>query len=204
MALPQGREGNFNPTSPRSSSGVADSFKGTPDTRLTTFSPEEGSARSAKVTGSLTLINRDAPQTSYPVSSPGSRGIPNYHHGSLHLERDPFVTSSDPSGKAPQKLSPTASSFFPLHTQLTPHAPIADFQPTTREGPRDSTLFYLQPLTRPSPGDDQDLGYIHPLLSTDTGLSRCLIISRLGGGTVGEADVVNYISVNISLSHKQD
>ena len=194
MALPQGREGNFNPTSPHSSSGVADSFKGTPDTRLTAFSPEDGSARSAKATGSLTLVNHDIAQTSYPVPSPGSRG-PKYYHHNLQLERDPFVTSSDPSGKTAQKLSPTASSFFPLHTQLATHVPVSELD--TRGKPRESALFYLPPSTRASTVEDQNQGYVHPLLSTDTGLSRCLIVSRLDGGALGETEVKNYISVGI-------
>ena len=101
-----------------------------------------------------------------------------------------------------QKLSPTASSFFPLHAQPPTHAPTSDLDLLRREKSRESTLFYFQPSTHTPAGDDQNLGYIHPLLSTDTGLSRCLIISRLGGGTVGEADVENYISVNVTISYK--
>ena len=202
MALPQGREGNFNPASPHSSSGVADSFKGTPDTRLTAFSPEDGSARSAKATGSLTLVSHDIAQSSHPVSSPGSRGLSKYYHRNLQLERDPFVTSSDPSGKTAQRLSPTASSFFPLHTQLATHVPISEFD--TRGKPRESALFYLPPSTHTPTGEDQNPGYVHPLLSTDTGLSRCLIVSRLGGGALGETEVKNYITVGISNAVDSD
>lgn len=197
MALPQSREGNFNPTSPHSSSGAADSFKGTPDTRLTAFSPEDGSVRSAKVTGSLGLITREALQTKYPVSSPSSLDLSKkFYRSDLQLERDPFITVTGSSEKANQKLSPTASSFFPLQSQLLPRVSVSELD-LSKEKTREPNYMYPLASSRSLPTEDQDLCYVHPHLSTDSGLSRCLVISRIGGGRLGEVDIEKYISVII-------
>ena len=72
--------------SPHSSSGLAGSSEGTPDTRFTAFSPED--ARPVK-TASLTIT---------PLTT---------------TQADPFVTSSA-KVKAEQKLSATASDFKPF------------------------------------------------------------------------------------------
>ncbi|RDA90348.1 hypothetical protein CP533_4465 [Ophiocordyceps camponoti-saundersi (nom. inval.)] len=74
-----------NPSSPRSSSGGADSLKGTPDTRLTTFSPDNGPSKH------LQGLTRSFPATS--------------------LDKDPFVT---PSHRLRTRLSPTALAFSPF------------------------------------------------------------------------------------------
>lgn len=198
MSLSQSREGNFNPASPHSSSGIADSFKGTPDTRLTAFSPEDGSARSAKVPGSLNLISREAVQAKYPVSSPSSLDLSKkFYQSDLQLERDPFITTSGPAEKTVQKLSPTASTFFPLQTQLAPRLPISTSEPDnlTKEKLREVNYGYHHAPHYGQAAEEQDLGYVHSLLSTDTGLSRCLVISRPGGG-LRECDIERYITVN--------
>ncbi len=194
MALSQSREGNFNPTSPHSSSGVADSFKGTPDTRLTAFSPEDGSARSAKMTGSLSLISREAAQTKYPVSSPSSLDLSKkFYRSDLQLERDPFITAPGPTGKAAQKLSPTASAFFPLQNHPVSHDFPSEYHFPTKEKFREPLI-----SSRSLTVGDQDPCYVHSLLSTDTGLSRCLVISRSDGGGLGELEIDKYISVSIA------
>ncbi|RCI10754.1 hypothetical protein L249_5365 [Ophiocordyceps polyrhachis-furcata BCC 54312] len=74
-----------NPSSPRSSSGGADSLKGTPDTRLTTFSPDNGSSK-----------HPQGLPRSFPATS---------------LDKDPFVT---PSHRLGTRLSPTALAFSPF------------------------------------------------------------------------------------------
>jgi hypothetical protein len=98
-------ENPFNPSSPRSSSGGADSFKGTPDTRLTTFSPE------AIPLGSKLALK----SASSPVSGTPSVQLP--VHASLDIcntDKDPFVT---PTHDVPlSRLSPTASTFSPFAT----------------------------------------------------------------------------------------
>lgn len=112
--MAQAREKAFNPPSPHSSTGGADSYKqeGTPDTRLTAFSPDESSVRSARL---IKPVGLGAPE---PVSLQFPAG---YNHGydstSVMIENDPFV-SSTPSGKPDQKLSATASTFHPFSTSL--------------------------------------------------------------------------------------
>ncbi|KAL9473718.1 hypothetical protein ACSS6W_008098 [Trichoderma asperelloides] len=93
---------NDNPSSPRSSSGGADSFKGTPDTRLTSMSPDDGS-KSASL---LKSFARSATTTS-PARLPTSsfRGVIS------HMDKDPFITSMH---GVSTRLSPTASTFSPF------------------------------------------------------------------------------------------
>ncbi|KAK2023838.1 RNA recognition domain-containing protein 2 [Colletotrichum zoysiae] len=96
--------GMFNPSSPHSSIGGAESFKGTPDTRLTAFSPEGGSARSSRL---LKSTSQDSPETTpsrYSTSAFGSV--------TSSAEKDPFTAVKSNSGH--QKLSPTASTFQPF------------------------------------------------------------------------------------------
>lgn len=109
LTMSQPRDQSFNPPSPRSSSGGAESFKGTPETRLTAFSPDDGSIKSTKL---LEGMNRSAsanPPVRLPVNS--SRG------GVSHFEKDPFVTPTHGPGA---KLSPTASAFSPFSANHCP------------------------------------------------------------------------------------
>lgn len=101
--MAQARDSHFNPSSPRSSSGGADSFKGTPDTRLTAFSPEDGSAKSSKLLKDLARSASATPPVRLPVNS--SRG------SISNLDKDPFVT---PTHGQATRLSPTASTFRPF------------------------------------------------------------------------------------------
>lgn len=101
--MSQTRDSHFNPPSPRSSSGGANSFKGTPDTRLTAFSPEDGSAKSSKLLKDLARSASATPPVRLPVNS--SRGAIS------HLDKDPFVTPTHGQGT---RLSPTASAFLPF------------------------------------------------------------------------------------------
>lgn len=91
-----------NPSSPRSSSGGADSFKGTPDTRLTSLTPDEGSQSSL-----LKSFARSAAAT----TSPGRLSAGSFRNAVSHLDKDPFITSIQGVGT---RLSPTASAFSPF------------------------------------------------------------------------------------------
>ncbi|RFU74171.1 meiosis mei2 [Trichoderma arundinaceum] len=93
---------NDNPSSPRSSIGGADSFKGTPDTRLTSMTPDGGSKSSSL----LKSFARSAPTTSPARLPTGS-----FRSAVSHLDKDPFITSIHGVGT---RLSPTASAFSPF------------------------------------------------------------------------------------------
>lgn len=107
--MAQSRENPFHSSSPRSSSGGADSFKGTPDTRLTTFSPDDSSAKSAQL---LRGATRSASATPVKLS------MSNFPGSTLSLDKDPFTTPGRGKG-----LSPTASTFQPFtpSSQIAPH-----------------------------------------------------------------------------------
>ncbi|KAK1979498.1 RNA recognition domain-containing protein 2 [Colletotrichum cereale] len=96
--------GMFNPSSPHSSIGGAESFKGTPDTRLTAFSPEGGSARSSRL---LKSTSQDSPET-----TPSRYSASAFSSVTSSAERDPFIAAK--SSSSHQKLSPTASTFRPF------------------------------------------------------------------------------------------
>jgi hypothetical protein len=93
---------NDNPSSPRSSSGGADSFKGTPDTRLTSMTPDDGSQSSSL----LKSFARSAAAAS-PARLPAS----SFRSAVSHLDKDPFITSLHGVNT---RLSPTASTFNPF------------------------------------------------------------------------------------------
>ena len=98
--MAQSRETPFSPSSPHSSSGGADSFKGTPDTRVTAFSPDGDSTKSA---GLLKGATRSASAT------PVRFHMSSYRSSLTTLGKDPFVTPGRGKG-----LSPTASTFKPF------------------------------------------------------------------------------------------
>lgn len=105
------RDNPFNPSSPHSSTGGGDSFKGTPETRLTAFSPDESSAKSSKLLSSFTRSTSVTPLVKLPINS--HRGAPS------DLDKDPFVSSANGT-----TLSPTASTFKPVENLLeypSPH-----------------------------------------------------------------------------------
>jgi len=179
--MAQLRESAFQQSSPVSSKGGADSYKheGTPDTRLTAFSPDESSAKSAKLAKPMTLGVSDPQLTRFSVQPAGSfRGTQG-----LNLEKDPFVSPAT-TAKTGRKLSATALAFRPFSTT-----------PVVAHGSGDSTP--------PAPQDETGLGdaydAIQPssLPSTDRGLSRCLVISAPSQALTA-TDVENYLAVRIS------
>ncbi|KAK1484051.1 RNA recognition domain-containing protein 2 [Colletotrichum cuscutae] len=105
----------FNPSSPHSSVGAADSFKGTPDTRLTAFSPEESATRSSRLLKSIVQASPETTPSRFPSSAFGNV--------LSSAEKDPFITTS--SNTCHQKLSPTASTFQPFSSPLDKNAEFA-------------------------------------------------------------------------------
>jgi len=210
--IDQGRESRLRTSSPHSSSGVTDSFNGTPNTRMTSFSPSNTMPRSAKVSVPLSIITRGTTPVKFAMALNES----NAQHednktnpfGNVHTFlnlKDPFVSSS--TSKAMPKLSPTASSFFPNHAAAT------NPQDSDRHEGHDPTTFKHCPVARhdaqagpakqdlqtseaPSQQIDE---YIHSYLSTESGLSRCFVVSKQGA-TVKAAEVQAYIVVSRTLA----
>ncbi|KAG5931745.1 hypothetical protein E4U53_001634 [Claviceps sorghi] len=92
-----------NSSSPHSSTGVEESIRGTPDTRITSMSQEGPKSQSRKTVRVL------------PVAATGDvsalSALDRQYNASLGHERDPFLTSHHIQRT---KLSPTASSFNPF------------------------------------------------------------------------------------------
>lgn len=93
------RDLGFSPPSPRSSSGGVDSFKGTPDTRLTAYSQDDASSKSSmpKDLGSSSTSSIHLPAHTFAAGP--------------YPEKDPFMTSQS---NLVSRLSPTASIFNPF------------------------------------------------------------------------------------------
>ena len=111
--MSQPRETGYNPSSPHSSTGHADSYKneGTPDTRFTAFSPDDGSAKSSKYHSSLSLTSSDVQSTRFP-----GQPTTGFRPSMTHTDKDPFTasTTSQLATKRNQRLSPLASDFQPF------------------------------------------------------------------------------------------
>lgn len=198
MNVHQAREGHFNPASPHSSSGAADSFKGTPDTRLTTFSPEDGSARSTRAPGSLNANIREAGPIKYGMNAPQSLDRPSVlYRGSLHLDKDPFVGPADTSFKARQKLSPTASVFSPLPSALRARGSASEPKRVDAFS-ENLSQHYAQASRLSSPAANAShSNFVHDKLSTEAGISRCLVISTNTGSRLTGTEVELYLSVRV-------
>lgn len=169
--MAQPREGSFHPSSPHSSSGGAESFKGTPDTRLTAFSPDENSAKSSKFIRNIGIVGHDTTPVRFPVSS--------YRGTASQVDKDPFLTAPVPSAlstRPSQKLSPTASAFQPF--LLT----------TTAVQARDATA-------KDYGHGEQALNEVSSDLSTDMGLSRCLVMDS-ASRKLSASDLEVYLSVS--------
>lgn len=133
MVQPQ--EMAFHPSSPPSEGG-ADSYKheGTPDTRLTTFSPLEDSTKSSRLLPTLTLSTGKVAAHSIKFDFPSSihHAASNDSLASSVPEQDPFICSTPE--KRQMKLSATASSFQPL--LATPCSPLVANGTNTLSTPR--------------------------------------------------------------------
>lgn len=179
--MSQARETSFNPPSPHSSSGGADSYnhEGTPDTRLTAFSPEDNSARSNKL---LKTAGLDASSDSRSVHFTAVKSSEGYSTASGGTERDPFV-SGNPVAKTEQKLSPTASAFRPVTIPLVAHGSL-----------NGSSGYSIGPLM-----DPQTPNVIPSTeFSTELNISRYLLFSSPSRSlTTGEVE--DYFTVNQPL-----
>ncbi|KAL8371548.1 hypothetical protein RB595_001370 [Gaeumannomyces hyphopodioides] len=182
MAQTQPREGSLNPPSPHSSVGGADSYKheGTPDTRLTAFSPEENSAKSAKLIRITTSSPSDGNQAIYTAQQPSASP---YRNALTQLEKDPFVSTNTPVRKQEQKLSATASAFRPFAAPLA-----AQGSPGSTVGTASKT---------PSRANPQHVLSVSPILSTDLHYSRCLVFSS-------PTQPVNLADVELLLSRLEE
>lgn len=164
--------------SPISSKGGADSYnyEGTPETRITAFSPEEHSARSAKfMTGANNV----------PVSDPQPNRFTVKPHivfdgYQTHTKHDPFVTSTEQGvPKIGRKLSATATDFQPFSTRSD----------TLSIGSRD-TFDDNRSQTLPN---NPDLTGCNA--STELGLSRCLFVTQNEySRNVSELSVGTYLA----------
>lgn len=106
----------FHPSSPPSEGG-ADSYnhEGTPDTRLTAFSPLEDSSKSSRLLSTVNLSGSKA--NAEPIKFQVPTGFhqitsPNSYSPDSQEDKDPFISSTH--SKPQTKLSATASAFRPL------------------------------------------------------------------------------------------
>jgi hypothetical protein len=107
--MAQLREAGHNVMSPHSSSGAPESCKqeGTPDTRITAFSPDGTTVRPTTA-----KPNSFGPLD--PQSVQIGENVPTFARtATCPSEKDPFVTDTSAAKYGP-KLSPTASDFRPL------------------------------------------------------------------------------------------
>lgn len=201
MSIPQGRDGPFNPASPHSSSGLADSFKGTPDTRLTAFSPEDGSTKSLRAPHSIGVNARESGPIRFQVGTPASLNL-SHRHSLMPLDpntdRDPFVSTGASGNQVARKLSPTASCFSPLpvagvSTSTSQHSP-AIIKPWESHGIDNATQLAILSMV-------SENVVLHEL-STDLELSRCIQVEpKALGNKVHVGDMDRYISVSSSSTN---
>jgi hypothetical protein len=159
---------HVHPSSPRSSSGGADSTKGSPDTRLTAFSPDEGSTRSFKLPHSCGKSGKKVPPTNTPKPQcPNNIGLQG---------RDPFMTADEYYDRE-RKLSPTASPFHPF---LTRSPPI---------GSRDSLVLAGQDTLSYA-------NHISTNLSHENGLSRYIAVSSVTDSHVTFTELDSFFVVS--------
>ncbi|KAK4238586.1 meiosis protein mei2 [Achaetomium macrosporum] len=171
--MAQVRDPAFNPSSPHSSSAGGDSYKheGTPETRLTVFSPDDNSARSNKLLNTLSLSAHSDHAVRFNVKPEafGDAGVTS--------EKDPFISSTT-ALKGEQKLSPTASAFRPVSVPIVARGSLSG-PPGPNVGLNANRQLFAPQSTAK---------FSHQL-----GISRCLVIySRSGQLTV--ADIEGYLA----------
>lgn len=184
--MAQAGENAFIPQSPHSSPGGADSYRyeGTPDTRLTAFSPDENSARSTKFPKPLGV--RGSEPQPYPVSATYTN---DYSH-TTQAEKDPFTSITTP-GAHEQKLSATASAFQPFSVPLVVRGSSGTIPPLN--GPSSSN----GPSFSNGPSSSDGLRNLQSTIkrfSADLGLSRYLIITSTIQ-PISPADVEMFLMV---------
>ena len=172
--------GTFNAQSPHSSSGGGDSYKheGTPDTRLTAFSPDDGSAGANKLPAVATVKQKNAtPEVHGHFQGFAATA---YSATPSSGEKDPFVSDS----KSQPKLSPTASAFMPVAMPMMAQAPL------------NGQLVYNY---RPVSGIQPVAVQYNTRFSSELGLSHHLVISS-AGASLKTGDVEDYLEVCVISS----
>ena len=175
--MAQPKETTFHLSSPHSSSGGADSCKheGTPDTRLTAFSPDESSIKSSKLLNALNLSASKPLPVKFTVEPYRTAAVP------VQQDKDPFITIT-PSKKPEQKLSATASTFRPLSAALV------------ARGSGEATP---RPQEALPANEGHPIGSILSELSTDLHIYRCLVVS-----SPSNAVTVTDIEIHLSVSSR--
>lgn len=178
----------FHPSSPPSEGG-ADSYnhEGTPDTRLTAFSPLGDSSGSSGLFSALSLsggktnvrpIRFQVPTSTHHVTSLES-------FGSGGQDKDPFVSS--PPEKSQSKLSATASAFRPLAASVV-STPVVAYGSSSAT-PKPLARSFTAETRCPKTGLKLASGLSHNLE-----LTRSLRISSSGPLTID--DVEQYLKVS--------
>jgi hypothetical protein len=182
----------FHPSSPPSDGG-AESYNhdGTPETRLTAFSPLEDSSKSSRLFSALSLGDGTARDGDQPIGfhSPGIRHVnspTSFVPGAQ--EKDPFVSS--PPDKRQTKLSATASAFKPLSTPVVSTPVIAYGSSSATPKPFEQAAATVS--TCPKTGLP-----LAPALSHNMGVTRSLRISSSDGVTVNAVE--QYLQVSAYL-----
>ncbi|KAG8161846.1 hypothetical protein KVR01_008833 [Diaporthe batatas] len=167
----------FHPSSPPSEGG-AESYnhEGTPDTRLTAFSPLEDSSKSSRLFSALSLSDGNGNDRGQSVEFQSPTGL---HHvtsptsfGPVARDKDPFVSS--PPEKRQTKLSATASTFRPLSTPVVSTPVVAYGSAGVTPKPFGQAV----PAASVCPKTGLPLA---PGLSHSIGLTRSLRVSSLDG-----------------------
>lgn len=168
--------------SPRSSCGGGESCKqeGTPDTRLTAFSPDDGAT---KVTKSAVVKGTDSKNaTPEPHVKSQALSAATFAATPVVEEKDPFVSTTKPE----QKLSPTASTFMPI-APITPIAP----------------MMVHPAMNTPMVIDyRQQVGIQYATrFSSELGISHHMVISTISGAALTSGELEDYLAVSLPFRH---
>ncbi|KAK1831709.1 RNA recognition motif 2-domain-containing protein [Podospora conica] len=177
--MSQSNETTFNAQSPRSSSGGGDSYKheGTPDTRLTAFSPDDvpaGANRLPAVAAVKQNVNPEGHGQFHGFTSTAYSATP-----SGEDKEDPFVSPSKPQ----PKLSPTASTFMPVA------------MPMLAQGSLNAQTVY------PVPGIQPLVLQYNTRFSSELGLHHHLAISS-PGASLKSGDIDDYLQAIVPRETK--
>lgn len=158
--------------SPLSSAGVGESADGSPETKMTAFSPED------------TPIMDDG----------GSRNLINLYSSPLKANSpDPFVSTGT---KSEQKLSATATAFQPF---VLKYGSISIPLIANGSGPLPGTMQYLEKVVASNPSILGSDPLAEPsqcgIFSTDTGASRCLEVNLMYDGDAKKL-VLDFLEVS--------
>lgn len=189
----------FHPSSPPSEGG-AESYnhEGTPDTRLTAFSPLEDSSKSSRLFSALSLSDGNGNDRGQSVKFQSPTGLQHVtsptSFGPGARDKDPFVSS--PPEKRQTKLSATASTFKPLSTPVvsTPVIAYGSASATPKPFARAVPTVSVCPKTGL---------LLAPGLSHNIGLTRSLRVSSSDGVAVDAVEKYLQVSEVFPSSFQQ-